>query len=106
MDINIVTISGTVIAVTDNSIVFYQCVGGKKETEFILFLPAKIREEIKKMNLQDGDVILVTNGQIYENDGETRIRIIDPASLVKLTTAKSREANELYLGEESADQFI
>lgn len=106
MDINIVTISGTITTIASSSILFRQIVGGKKETEFTLFLPAKIRATIKGMDLHEGDVILVTNGQIYEKNGKARIRITDPADLVRLSVAKANEPENHYLGTESADQFI
>lgn len=106
MDINFVNLSGTVTTVTDEFILFRQAVSGKMETKFKLFLPKPLRGEIKKMNLQEGDRILIVNGQIYQKNDEWRVKITTPVQLIRLAAIEGYHPGELFLGEESPDQFI
>lgn len=102
MLINKADISGMVVETRPDMIIFRQKVGGRIDTDFRLFLPGSLRAGIAEMQLQVGSMILVQNAQLYEKDGEFRLRIKSVEDLLLLN-----EPQDYFLGEEDAkERFI
>ena len=102
MDVNSVQISGYVTDVAPDMITFSQVVGGKMKTEFWLFLQPKIRSGIPIFS--PGDRILILDAMLYCKGTQWRLRVNNASQIVKIQREKTQE--ELYQGEEPAEQFI
>ncbi len=102
LNVNKLDLSGNIVAVASNMITLRQIVAGEIQTDFSLFIPAQLRQEVADMQLKVGDEILVINAQIYQK-GEFRLRVLEANQIVKIST----EPEDFFLGEESAkEQFI
>ncbi|MEY8369610.1 hypothetical protein AALA24_12720 [Anaerovoracaceae bacterium 42-11] len=102
LNVNKVDISGIIVAVANNMITLRQVVAGEIQTDFSLFIPATLRQEVAEMQLKVGDEILVIDAQIYQK-GEFRLRVLKANQIMRIST----KPEDFFLGEESAkEQFI